>query len=52
MLKAARIVGVLLVFADGLIGAGGSLTEARRRATVNPDLVFLKAVDFSAALRE
>ena len=41
-----------LLFNHGLIGAGGSLTEARRRATINPDLVSLEAADFSAALRE
>lgn len=41
-----------LLFDLGLIGVGGSLTQARRRATINPDLVSLDAVDFSAALRQ
>ena len=41
-----------LLFDLGLIGGGRSLTEARRRATINPDLVSLDAADFSAALRQ
>lgn len=41
-----------LLFDYDLIGAGGSLTEARHQATINPDLVSLETADFSAALRE